>query len=62
MFGPNTTHFELEMSYWVETFDKNGKNESPDEAVCWGLEHWLDQESLFGVSVYGCLVALEITL
>ena len=27
--------------------------------VC-SMFHWLDQESLFGVSVYGCLVALEI--
>ena len=60
MFCPNTTHFGIEMSHWVEAFEKNGNNESPNKAVCWGLEHWLDQKSLWGASVYGCLVALEI--
>ena len=46
----------------MEAFEKNGKNESPDQAVCQGLEHWSGQESVLGVSVYACLVALEIKL
>ena len=50
------------MSHWVEASEKNGRDKSPEKAVCWGLEHWLDQESLLGVSVYGFLAALEIRL
>ena len=50
--GPNTTHFELEMSHWVKAYEKNEKNESLDKAVCWDLECQLDRESYLGVSVY----------
>lgn len=46
----------------MENFEKDGTNKSPDKAVCRGLEHWLDQECLLGVSVHGCFVALEIKL
>lgn len=62
MSGPNVNHFRLEMSHREENFEKDGRNKSPDKAVCRGLEHWLDQECLLGVSVHGCFVALEIKL
>ena len=46
MFGPNATQFRLQINQWVEACEKNGRNESPDKAVCSDLEHWF-QESLF---------------
>ena len=32
----------------MEAFGKNGRDKSPEKAVCLDLEHWLDQESLLG--------------
>ena len=34
MFRSNTTLFGIEISQWVEVFEKNGKNESLNKVVC----------------------------
>ena len=53
----------------MEAFGKNGRNKSPEKAVCLDLKHWLAQESLLGFlymvvwlhlkSGYSCIVRMH---
>ena len=53
----------------MEAFGKNGRNKSPEKAVCLDLKHWLAQESLLEFlymvvwlhlkSGYSCIVRMH---